>query len=123
MPMDGGAKEARTPDLLNAIQTLYQLSYDPIHETEAQSKFFALQVKTFSVKRRDVLLVCVENYFFFIIAAQEGGRFFTTSIPLNGLVFRSFAVLAQWDIWAKPLCRETSLIRSPKYSRALSCAE
>jgi hypothetical protein len=30
---DGGAKEARTPDLLNAIQTLYQLSYDPIHET------------------------------------------------------------------------------------------
>jgi hypothetical protein len=30
----GGAKEARTPDLLNAIQTLYQLSYDPIHETE-----------------------------------------------------------------------------------------
>ena len=31
---DGGAKEARTPDLLNAIQALYQLSYDPIHETE-----------------------------------------------------------------------------------------
>lgn len=30
---DGGAKEARTPDLLNAIQTLYQLSYDPINET------------------------------------------------------------------------------------------
>ena len=26
---DGGAKEARTPDLLNAIQALYQLSYDP----------------------------------------------------------------------------------------------
>ncbi len=25
----GGAKEARTPDLLNAIQALYQLSYDP----------------------------------------------------------------------------------------------
>lgn len=32
---DGGAKEARTPDLLNAIQALYQLSYDPIHETVA----------------------------------------------------------------------------------------
>ena len=29
--VSGGAKEARTPDLLNAIQTLYQLSYDPIH--------------------------------------------------------------------------------------------
>ena len=27
---DGGAKGIRTPDLLNAIQTLYQLSYDPI---------------------------------------------------------------------------------------------
>ena len=31
---DGGAKEARTPDLLNAIQALYQLSYDPIHKTD-----------------------------------------------------------------------------------------
>jgi hypothetical protein len=28
----GGAKEARTPDLLNAIQALYQLSYDPNQE-------------------------------------------------------------------------------------------
>jgi hypothetical protein len=26
---DGGAEGSRTPDLLNAIQTLYQLSYDP----------------------------------------------------------------------------------------------
>lgn len=45
---NGGAKEARTPDLLNAIQTLYQLSYDPIHETKRQSKFFPPQVKAFS---------------------------------------------------------------------------
>ena len=30
----GGAKEARTPDLLNAIQALYQLSYDPSHQTK-----------------------------------------------------------------------------------------
>ena len=30
---DGGAEGVRTPDLLNAIQALYQLSYDPIHET------------------------------------------------------------------------------------------
>ena len=37
---DGGAKEARTPDLLNAIQTLYQLSYDPIHKTDGQFSFF-----------------------------------------------------------------------------------
>ena len=28
--MDGGAEGVRTPDLLNAIQALYQLSYDPI---------------------------------------------------------------------------------------------
>ena len=27
--LDGGADEARTRDLLNAIQALYQLSYDP----------------------------------------------------------------------------------------------
>jgi hypothetical protein len=29
MAEDGGAEGSRTPDLLNAIQTLYQLSYDP----------------------------------------------------------------------------------------------
>ena len=27
---NGGAEGVRTPDLLNAIQALYQLSYDPI---------------------------------------------------------------------------------------------
>jgi hypothetical protein len=30
--MDGGAEGVRTPDLLNAIQALYQLSYDPDRE-------------------------------------------------------------------------------------------
>ena len=44
---NGGAKEARTPDLLNAIQALYQLSYDPIHQTEPQFIFSSCQVKTF----------------------------------------------------------------------------
>ena len=29
---NGGATGNRTPDLLNAIQTLYQLSYDPTKE-------------------------------------------------------------------------------------------
>ena len=29
----GGGKEIRTPDLLNAIQALYQLSYTPINTT------------------------------------------------------------------------------------------
>ena len=28
--LDGGAEGVRTPDLLNAIQALYQLSYDPV---------------------------------------------------------------------------------------------
>ena len=32
--MDGGADGVRTPDLLNAIQALYQLSYDPIRSEE-----------------------------------------------------------------------------------------
>jgi hypothetical protein len=31
---DGGAEGVRTPDLLNAIQALYQLSYDPIAERQ-----------------------------------------------------------------------------------------
>ena len=31
---DGGAEGVRTPDLLNAIQALYQLSYDPIRSGE-----------------------------------------------------------------------------------------
>ena len=34
---DGGAEGVRTPDLLNAIQALYQLSYDPIR-SEGKSK-------------------------------------------------------------------------------------
>jgi hypothetical protein len=29
MPRDGGAEGSRTPDLLIANETLYQLSYDP----------------------------------------------------------------------------------------------
>ena len=30
--LNGGAEGSRTPDLLIANETLYQLSYDPIHE-------------------------------------------------------------------------------------------
>ena len=30
VPFRGGAKGSRTPDLLNAIQTRYQLRYNPI---------------------------------------------------------------------------------------------
>ena len=31
--LDGGAEGSRTPDLLIANETLYQLSYDPVHQT------------------------------------------------------------------------------------------
>jgi hypothetical protein len=42
---DGGADKDRTCDLLNAIQALYQLSYDPIQSGE-QSKDSSRFVKT-----------------------------------------------------------------------------
>ena len=42
---DGGAEGVRTPDLLNAIQALYQLSYDPIRSAE-KCKRSAELVKT-----------------------------------------------------------------------------
>jgi hypothetical protein len=40
----GGAEGVRTPDLLNAIQALYQLSYDP-NRSEGESKIVAKIVK------------------------------------------------------------------------------
>jgi|GEM_PF-3827188 len=46
LKMDGGAKEARTPDLLNAIQTLYQLSYDPIQKNGRQIYTFHFPSQT-----------------------------------------------------------------------------
>ena len=42
---DGGADKDRTCDLLNAIQALYQLSYDPI-QNGAQSSDLKEIVKT-----------------------------------------------------------------------------
>ncbi len=42
---DGGAEGVRTPDLLNAIQALYQLSYDPIR-SDKKSKASPDFVKT-----------------------------------------------------------------------------
>ncbi len=42
--LDGGAEGVRTPDLLNAIQALYQLSYDPIR-SEEECKELAQDVK------------------------------------------------------------------------------
>ena len=42
---DGGAEGVRTPDLLNAIQALYQLSYDPIRSGK-EFRFLRRIVKT-----------------------------------------------------------------------------
>ena len=42
---DGGAEGVRTPDLLNAIQALYQLSYDPIR-SDGKCKILPGIVKT-----------------------------------------------------------------------------
>src|SRR5262249_39330679 len=42
---DGGAEGVRTPDLLNAIQALYQLSYDPIRSSK-KCKVLKTIVKT-----------------------------------------------------------------------------
>ncbi len=36
MQLDGGAEGSRTPDLLIANETLYQLSYDPIQQERRQ---------------------------------------------------------------------------------------
>ncbi len=50
---DGGAEGVRTPDLLNAIQALYQLSYDPIR-SDRKSKVLATIVKTKPTKPFDL---------------------------------------------------------------------
>src|SRR5438105_15843572 len=50
LPRTGGAEGARTPDLLNAIQALYQLSYDP-KPCGVQVKSPGSFVKTFSAPK------------------------------------------------------------------------
>ena len=51
--MDGGAEGVRTPDLLNAIQALYQLSYDPMRSGK-KCKGHAGFVKTKPTKHLDL---------------------------------------------------------------------
>ena len=65
---DGGDKGSRTPDLLNAIEALYQLSYIPIRErailshinellsTGNFSKFYSGVISRFS------LMVSIDRY-------------------------------------------------------------
>ena len=48
----GGAREARTPDLLNAIQTLYQLSYDPVRKRSANVIFLRHKSKHFRLRHK-----------------------------------------------------------------------
>ena len=52
MYADGGAKGIRTPDLLNAIQTLYQLSYDPIRSGAETVETLGALVKNYLSKRK-----------------------------------------------------------------------
>ena len=42
---NGGAEGSRTPDLLIANETLYQLSYDPIHQSEICAEAMAVRRK------------------------------------------------------------------------------
>ena len=59
--MNGGDKGSRTPDLLNAIETLYQLSYIPKR-----------CVKTVHIISYIPSLVNTEFYFIFTSANAEG---------------------------------------------------
>ena len=58
----GGAKEGRTPDLLNAIQTLYQLSYSPM----CRGRGGNLAKSPFEVKRK-----MREKFLFFRVDPKE----------------------------------------------------
>ena len=51
---DGGAEGVRTPDLLNAIQALYQLSYDP-NQSVVNLKSRREMSKRFSFSRKEYL--------------------------------------------------------------------
>ena len=45
IPREGGAKGSRTPDLLNAIQALYQLSYGPMAENYTRFPFGSSEIQ------------------------------------------------------------------------------
>ena len=47
---DGGDKGSRTPDLLNAIETLYQLSYIPKKENACMLSKYRGECKRFLLK-------------------------------------------------------------------------
>ena len=49
-PLDGGDKGSRTPDLLNAIETLYQLSYIPKKENACMVSKYGNERKCFLFK-------------------------------------------------------------------------
>ena len=46
----GGAKEDRTPDLLNAIQALSQLSYNPLNHLQNNKSFIKSQAQNYKIK-------------------------------------------------------------------------
>ena len=61
MAQDGGAEGVRTPDLLNAIQALYQLSYDPIRgaeECKRSAELVKANLSFWTLKFRARTLAC-----------------------------------------------------------------
>ncbi len=52
--MDGGAEGVRTPDLLNAIQALYQLSYDPIQSDQSKTAEKNVKIKKPHLGTQDI---------------------------------------------------------------------
>ena len=69
--MDGGGMGSRTPDLLNAIQTLYQLSYTPERDVKMISKLVvACQIKRHA-NRQDFGFVS-KSLFFVLVVYLKG---------------------------------------------------
>ncbi len=63
---DGGAKGSRTPDLLNAIQALYQLSYGPTGHLDTLRAAFQCRVADIggcSCRRKKKMEFCVGRVF------------------------------------------------------------
>ncbi len=57
---DGGAKGSRTPDLLNAIQALYQLSYGPGIEQQFTTRLRRCQFR--ATQRRDFHRLFIRSF-------------------------------------------------------------
>lgn len=88
---DGGADKDRTCDLLNAIQALYQLSYDPI-QNGAQSNDTEEIVKTI-LKKNDAILPMKRAK---VTCSRHLAQFQKqTALPIPLSYFRNHSVIGQ----------------------------